>query len=174
MDLQAAQQDMRQGYLDGGPGILASSLAWFAAAAVAWRLSPEQGVWALFIGGMAIHPVGILISKLLGARGGHDKANPLAGLALASTLWLIASLPLAFAASRLDLAWFFPAMMLVIGSRYTVFATLYGLRLYWMLGLVFAGVALGFTNAPPVASALAGAIIEMVTAAVLIARARLG
>ena len=65
-DLRAAQIDMRRGYLSGAGGILASSLVWAAAAGTAIFASAAQSVWVLFIGGMLIHPVGILLCKLLG------------------------------------------------------------------------------------------------------------
>lgn len=162
MEIGAAQQDMRQGNLSGAAGVLASSLAWFAAAFAAWRFSAEQSVWVLFAAGMLIHPVGVLISKGLGASGGFSRSNPLGGLAIACTAWLILSLPLAYAASLLRIEWFFPAMLLVIGGRYLVFSTLYGMRLYWALGasLAGAGLWLGQAASPPALSALAGASIE--------------
>lgn len=167
-DLAASQSDMRNAYCSGGAGVLASALAWGAAAATAWLASPQQAVWALFVGGMLIHPVGVLLCKLLGSRGHHAKGNPLGSLAWASTLWLIFSLPLAYAASLQRIEWFFPAMLLVIGGRYLVFATVFGMRLYWVLGLVLAGAgfALARAAAPPVVSVLAGAAIEAAFAAV--------
>ncbi len=166
MDISAAQQDMRRGFLSGAPGILASSLAWFAATYVAWRLSPEQAVWVLFVGGMLIYPVGLVIAKLCGASGDFSKGNPLGGLAIATTFWLIFSLPLAFVASLQLIEWFFPAMLLVIGGRYLTFATIYGMRLFWVLGLALAGAGflLGWAALAPVLSALAGASIEIVAA----------
>lgn len=171
MDTGAAQQDMRRGYVSGAPGVLASSLAWFAATGAAWRLSPEQAVWVLFAGGVLIYPASVAISRLLGARGAFTKGNPLGGLAAANTAWLIFSLPLAYAASLQHIEWFFPAMMLVIGGRYLTFATLYGMRLYWALGLALAGagVLLAQAGAAPVAGALAGASIEFAGAIVAFA-----
>lgn len=168
MDVSAAQYDMRRGYFSGGPGILASSLAWFAATYAAWRLSPEQSVWVLFIGGMLIHPVGVLISKLVGASGTFSKGNPLGGLAFAGTLWLIFSLPLAYVASLQRIEWFFPAMLLIIGGRYLTFGTLFGMRFYWVLGLALAGAGflLGRAAAAPATTALAGASFELVFALV--------
>lgn len=168
MDISAAQQDMRRGYVSGAPGIFASSLAWFAATYVAWHLSPEQAVWVLFVGGAMIHPVGVLISKSLGASGNYSKSNPLGNLAFASTLWLIFSIPLAYAVSLQRVEWFFPAMLLVIGGRYLTFGTLFGMRLYWALGLTLAaaGALLAQTASAPAMSALAGAAIEFVFALV--------
>ena len=164
--LTQAQADMRSGYCSGGAGILASALAWSAAAGTAAFVAPERSVWVLFVGGMLIHPVAMLICRVLGAAGKHTRGNPLAVLAGASTFWLIFSLPLAYGLSLHDITWFFPAMLLVIGGRYLVFATMFGMRLYWVLGLALAaaGFALGRSGAPALVSAAVGAAIEMVFA----------
>jgi hypothetical protein len=161
-DLPQAQADMRHAYCSGATGVFASSTAWLAAAIATRVASPERAVWVLFIGGMLIHPVGVLLSKLLGRPGVHARGNPLGALAMASTLWLIFMLPLAYAASRLRIEWFFPAMLLVIGGRYLGFGTLFGLRIYWALGLVLAGAGylLGQARATPTLGASAGAAIE--------------
>ena len=113
-------------------------------------------------------------SKLLGASGSHTKGNPLGQLAGASTFWLIFSLPLAYGLSLQDVAWFFPAMLLVIGGRYLVFATIFGMRLYWILGLALggAGVALGMVRADPAISAGTGSLIEFALALVCFAQHR--
>lgn len=170
-DLTQAQSDMRLGYCSGGAGILASAMAWMAATIATIQASPQQAVWVLFIGGMAIHPVGIVICKLLGRSGRHSKNNPLGSLAWASTLWLIFCLPLAYAVSLQRIEWFFPAMMLIIGGRYLIFSTLYDMRVYWLLGLTLAVVSylLGSSLAAPRVSALVGSSIEAIFAiAVLI------
>ena len=161
-ELSQVQADMRRGYRSGGPGILASSIAWLCAGLVTLHVSPERGMWALFIGGVLIHPVSVLICKLLGSTGAHSKDNPLGSLAWASTIWLIFSLPLAYGVALYRIEWFFPAMLLIIGGRYLVFASLFGMRLYWALGLSLAVAAylLSRTAASPVVSALVGAGIE--------------
>ena len=169
-DLTQAQADMRSGYCSGGAGVLASSLAWFAAAIATLQTTPQQAVWVLFIGGMAIHPVGVLLCKLLGSSGNHNKTNPLASLAMASTLWLIFSLPLAYVVSLYRLDWFFPAMLLVIGGRYLTFGPMFGMRVYWLLGLALAGTGylLVTTQAPATLSAFAGALIELLFASFIL------
>ena len=174
MSVAEAQVDMRQGYCSGGAGILASALAWSVAAGIAISGSPQKAVWALLVGGMLIHPVGVVICKLLGARGTHSKGNPLGELAGASTFWLIFCLPLAYVLGLQDPGWFFAAMLLVIGGRYLVFATLYGMRLYWALGLVLAaaGFALGYLAAPVQVAAATGAAIEMIFAAIFLLQHR--
>lgn len=168
MDISEAQRDMRAGYLSGAPGVLASSIAWATATGVAFVVSPQQAVWALFIGGMLIHPAGMLIGKVLGAAGAHAKGNPLSGLAAANTFWMIACLPLAYIASMQMIEWFFPAMLLIIGGRYLTFGALYGMRFYWVLGfaLLGAGLGLGVLAPPPALSAGVGAAIEFVFAIV--------
>ncbi len=168
MDISEAQRDMRRGYMSGATGILASSLAWAAATACVYLLSPQQAVWVLFIGGALIYPASLLISKVLGAPGSHTRGNPLAGLAGATTFWMILSLPLAYVASIVQIEWFFPAMLLIIGGRYLTFGTIYGMRFYWVLGfaLAGAGIALAMLNAQPLVSAAAGSAIEFVFAIV--------
>lgn len=163
-----SQTDMRNAYYSGAPGILASALAWSAAAATVALTSPQRAIWALLIGGALIHPVGVLLCRLFGASAKHSKVNPLGQLAGASTFWLIFSLPLAYGLGLRNPSWFFAAMLLVIGGRYLVFATLYGMRLYWALGLALAlaGFGLGWLGAPALVVASAGAALELVFAAI--------
>lgn len=162
MTVTEAQTDMRRGYYSGAPGILASALAWAASAATSLVDSPERAIWVLLFAGMLIHPFGLLFCRLLGAPASHTKGNPFGQLAGASTFWLIFSLPLAYGLGLSNAAWFFSAMLLVIGGRYLVFATLYGMRLYWALGLALAlaGVLLAWLRATPLLAVATGAAIE--------------
>ena len=166
LSISDAQGDMRRGYCSGGAGVLASAIAWAVAAGVAIFLTAQQAVWVLLIGGMLIHPVGVIICKTLSSSGAHTKGNPLGQLAGASTFWLVFCIPLAYFLSRQQIGWFFPAMLLIIGGRYLVFATIYGMRLYWVLGLALAvaGVCLGYFSAPVQLSASVGAVLETVFA----------
>lgn len=173
-DLNAAQADMRFAYYRGAPGIFASAAAWLVAAVVALQGSPKHAVWVLFAGGMLIYPVGVLLTKMLGRPGKHEPGNPLASLAFANTVWLIFSLPLAYGVSMLRMEWFFPAMLLVIGGRYLTFDLLYGMRIYWVLGLALAiaGYLLASTRAPAAVSAFVGAAIEAAFAGAIMIRGR--
>ncbi len=161
--ISKAQADMRLGYYSGAAGILASAIAWSVAAGVALAGAAERSIWVLLLGGMLIHPVSVLICKALGARGSHTKGNPLGQLAGASTFWLIFCLPLAYGLGLQQPSWFFSAMLVVIGGRYLVFATLYGMRLYWVLGLALAAAAimLVYVSKSAAIAASAGAAIEM-------------
>ncbi len=166
MRISEAQQDMRESYYWGATGVLTSALAWCSAGFVSLLVSPANAVWALFIGGALIYPVSVMMDKLLGRGGKHDPSNPLGFLAMANTFWLIFCLPIAYAVSTANLAWFFPAMLLVIGGRYLTFATLFGLRTYWVLGICLAVAAwlLVQSGASPTLGAFTGSAIEFIFA----------
>lgn len=169
-----AQRDMRDAYFSGAPGMITSATAWLVAAVFAWRVSPERAVWVLFIGGMLIHPVSVLLTKALGRSARHSRGNPFATLALASTFWLVLSLPLAYAVSLVRIEWFFPAMLFVIGGRYMTFSTMFGTRVFWVCGaaLALAGYWLGRMLAAPYVTAFTGAGIEAVFAIAIFYGAR--
>ena len=158
-----AQRDIRFGYLNGAPGVLASAIAWLVSGCVAAFISPVAGAVALFAGGMLIHPVGAVIAKMLGRPGTHTKRNPLGALAIEGTIWLLMCLPIAYVVAQYKLEWFFPVVLLIIGGRYFTFATLYGHRVYWILGGTLGAVAmiLAITGAPAAGSAFAGGLVEL-------------
>ena len=76
MTLTDAQQNMRRSYYGGAPGVVSSGLIWLIAGAVTVYSTPKNGIAALIIGGMFIFPLSILICKLFGASGKHNKNNP--------------------------------------------------------------------------------------------------
>lgn len=166
-----AQRDMRHAYFDGATGVLASGLVWLCAAVVALLGSADRSIAALFIGGMFIHPLAVLLARLLGRSGNHTRGNPLGALAMEGTIFMLMCLPLVYFLSRWRLDYFFPAMLMVIGGRYLTFATLYGNRLYWVLGAVLglAAWALVSFHASFVAGAFTGAGLEIAYAAILFA-----
>jgi hypothetical protein len=173
MTVVAAQADMRRAYLDGAPGVVVSGLAWAAAAGTAALVSPERAMWVLLVGGALIHPVAVLFERLLGASGKHASGNPLVALVGASTVWMILSLPIAYVVGLQRPAWFFCAMLLVIGPRYMVFATSFGMRVYWALGIALAGAGcmLAWLGGSPLVVAGAGSAIELAFGAVMLRRA---
>jgi hypothetical protein len=111
---------------------------------------------------MLIFPVSVLLCRVIGASGKHSKDNPLGPLALEGTLWMLLSIPIAIAASLYRVEWFFPAMLCVIAGRYLTFSTLYGMRIFWLLGaaLVAAASLSIVFQAPVFVGALAGALVE--------------
>jgi hypothetical protein len=169
VNIEQAQADMRHAYLGGATGIFASACVWLTAAITAALATDRTAILALFVGGIFIHPLAMLLSKLAGRPGAHDKANPLARLAIESTVWLLMAIPIAFLASLQRPEWFFVGMLVTIGGRYFTFATLYGMRVYWMCGAVLAGAAFALTalNANSLAAAAAGTAIEFVFAGIV-------
>jgi len=173
LNVAHSQAQMRHAYFGGAPGMLVSAAVWAVAGAVAGGGAFTHAVWTLFAGGMAIHPLGLLLARALG-RPASAKGNPLDRLALESTITMILALPLAYGLSLQRPDWFFPAMMLVIGGRYLVFASIYGLRLYWACGAVLAAAAYGAAamRLAPAPAAFAGAAIEAAFALALFALTR--
>ena len=165
---------MRFAYLSGAPGILASATAWLIAGLFATHGTPQSAIVGLFIGGMFIHPVGVVVARALGRPGNHTTGNPLGILALESTLQMLLCLPLAYAVSRYRVEWFFPAMLLIIGGRYLTFATMYGRRIYWVCGgtLALAAYLLVAMRAPLALGAYAGAAIEATFGMIVLIAAR--
>jgi hypothetical protein len=171
-----AQSDMREGYFNGVPGIVSSGSAWLVAALVALLVGPRVGILTLIFGGMLIFPVATVLCKAIGCTGWHRKDNPLAPLAIAGTIWMILSIPIAVGAALFRIEWFFPAMLLVIGSRYLTFQTLYGIRTYWAFGavLVACGIALALMRGSVFLGALAGALVEYAFAIIIFIARRSG
>ena len=165
---------MRTAYYGGAPGMLTSAGVWTVAGSVALRQTPERAVWALFIGGMLIHPLSVVLTKVMGRSGTHTKQNALGTLALATSFRMIMCLPLAYGVSLRRIEWFFPAMLMIIGGRYLTFSTIFGTRLYWLCGgtLAMAGYLVATINASPAVGAFVGAAIEAAFAIVIFVQER--
>jgi len=128
----------------------------------------------LFFGGMFIHPLAMLLSKVLKRSGNHDPKNPLGKLALESTIILFVGLFLAFYVAKLQVEWFYPIMLMIIGVRYLIFNTIYGMKVYWFLGalLMFFGMLCIVLNANFVIGAFIGGITEILFALVIFAQSK--
>ncbi|MEM6806690.1 MAG: hypothetical protein AAF696_35140 [Bacteroidota bacterium] len=129
MNIQDAQKDMRQAYLGGGPGILISALVWLGAGTTSLFSTAQISLIVFFLGGMLIYPLGLLLSKVLGASGKHQKDNPLGALAMESTFLLFIGLFISYVVFQVQPEWFFSIMLLIIGGRYLIFASIYGNRI---------------------------------------------
>lgn len=132
--VKEAQAELNACYMNGSLGVLVSGSLWLLVAWVAGQIAPRQAIWVLLVGGAWIHPVSILLSRLSGIKGKQPVGNPLAKLAMESTLFMIFCIPLAYGLSLLHIEWFFLGMMAIIGGRYLTFTTLYGRKMYWLLG----------------------------------------
>jgi hypothetical protein len=166
LNILDAQKDMRYGFFGGGVGMFVSGIAWLLSGIVALNGETNQAIWALLIGGALISPISGIFTKVLGRPDNATPGNPLMSLAMEGTAWLIFCLPLTYAISQMNSLWFFPAMLLVIGGRYLTFSTLYGMRIYWVCGLllVAASITLVMLNLPFGMQPFVGALIEIVLA----------
>lgn len=168
------QSEMRQIHYDGAPGVLTSALVWLTSSVVCFLAGTPQGVWTLLIGGALIYPISSILTRFWVKPQETPSPNALNQLAGASTIWLIACCIMAYGLYHLREELFFPAMMLTIGCRYAVFATVYGLQVYWVLGLslVAAACASYFLWLSPPLSAMVGGLIELGFAYVIFAGAK--
>lgn len=164
MNFEQAQKDMSFSYAGGGAGVFVSGFVWCAAGFVALLFSNQASMLTLFFGGMAIHPVGLLLVKATKRPGVHSPDNPLGKLALEGTIILFVGLFLAFFVAKLQGAWFYPIMLMAIGVRYLTFNTLYGSRIYWLLGalLIFSGMFCMLFGASFVIGAFIGGVVEII------------
>lgn len=175
MHLGEAQRDMRHAYVNGGVGILVSGLVWAISGLVTFKVGLPAGMASLFFGGMLIHPLSLLLARKLFKRGKTRSPNPMEMLALQSTAFLIIGLVVAYLVRGTYGDWFFAIALLAVGGRYLVFQTVYGMRLFLVLGglLIAAGcVAIVWPALPPYAVALAGGIIEILCALLILVPAK--
>lgn len=169
MTIEEAQADMRKSYYGGSTGMIASGIIWLMAGVAALMSTKQISVLLFFIGGMLIHPLGILLSKALKRSGKHKKDNPLSILAIESTVLLFIGLFIAYAILQVHSNWFFPIMLLIIGGRYVIFSSIYGMRIYWILGLtlITVGILFFFISDRFYPGALLGGSIEVIFAIII-------
>ncbi|PRC94667.1 DUF7010 family protein [Solimicrobium silvestre] len=163
---EVQQEEMCHAYYDGAPGILVSGLVWIATALVCYLFGINQAVWTLLVGGSLIYPISAIVTKAVGRPAKTSKANALNQLAMASTIWLILCCAMAYGLFLFMPTLFFPAMMVTIGSRYLIFASIYGRSIFWVMGvsLIVAGNFVFFAAIPPVVAAGLGGLIEVLFA----------
>lgn len=172
--LSIAQQDLARAYAGGAPGVLVSGLVWLIAGAV-WQLHGVMAAFAaLFVGGMAIHPLGVLIERTVFKAPKSTIGKPLETLAIEATIPLFVGVLIAWVllVRAPDLA--IPVFASIVGARYFLFRTMYGEIAYWALGgaiLLIAGLAL-FGIAVPLNLGFLVGIVELVAAALILRRWR--
>ena len=171
MEFTEAQRDMRKAYVNGGIGVLVSGIVWVIAGLVTLNISLPYGMAALFFGGMAIHPLSLLLEKLFFKREKAVASNPLEMLALQSTPFLIVGLVIAYVVSDSHADWFFAIALLAVGARYLVFQTIYGIRHYIVLGVVLIAigfVAIWYLQLPPHLVAITGGVTELLFSVIIL------
>ena len=172
--LAAAQNDLAHAYAGGAPGVLVSGLVWLIAGTV-WQLHGTTAAFAaLFFGGMAIHPLGVLIERTAFKAPKTAIGRPLETLAIEATIPLFVGVLIAWVllVRAPDLA--IPVFAAIVGARYFLFRTMYGEIAYWALGgaiLLVAALALFGIGLPLNLGFLVG-IIELIAAALILQRWR--
>lgn len=170
MNLLESQREMRAAFLGGFAGQLVSGSIWLIAAALSVLLKPAIGMAALFFGSMGIFPLTQLLVRLMGRPGRVSPENGLWKLGSQVAFTVPLNFLLVGAATLYRAEWFFPAAMVVVGSHYLPFITLYGMKLFGILaGLLIVCGAMLALYLPPVFS-LGG----WITGVLLIAFAFLG
>lgn len=91
------------------------------------------------------------------------------------TVFMLMTIPVAYGLSLLRHEWFFQGMLLIIGGRYLTFRTLYGNKLFWLLGSLLGVSAYGLfaTNTHSLVTTLTGGLIEVCFGLILFGHVRL-
>lgn len=145
MEIRDAQRDVRTTFVGGFFGQLVSGLIWLLSAAVGTWYRASTAIAVLVVGGFFIFPLTQLCLRLSGRPSSLPKGHPMNSLAMQVAFTLPLNLPLVAAATAHRLEWFYPAMMIALGTHYLPFMFLYGMWQFGLLAafLIGAGVALG-------------------------------
>lgn len=170
MNLNDSQREMRSAFLGGFAGQLVSGIIWLVAAALATWLSPGTGMAALFFGSMGIFPLTQMVVRLMGRPGKVSPENGLWALGSQVAFTVPLNFLLVGAATLYRENWFFPAAMIVVGTHYLPFITLYGMKMFGILAGLLVVLGAGLALYGPDVFSLGG----WITAVLLIAFAFLG
>lgn len=170
MNLGSNQHEMRTAFLGGFAGQLVSGIIWLVASGASIWVTPRVGMAVLFFGSMLIFPLTQFVLRLMGRPGRVSPENGLWPLGSQVAFIVPLNFLLVGAATLYRENWFFPAAMIVVGSHYLPFITLYGMKMFGILAvLLVAGGAFLALYGPDIFS-LGG----WITAALLISFAFLG
>lgn len=164
MSTREDQLELQRQNLFGIPGVFVSGVAWLISGLVCLVASESYAIAAFFIGGVAIYPVSTWVCQKFLSLDPPSSKNPLNRLGLESTAVLFMGLFLAYFGRAQSPGYFFNTMLMTIGVRYLLFQTVYGVRIYWILGLLlsYTGLALFiFQNSWLPLGGLAGGVIEI-------------
>ena len=145
MIISDAQRDVRSVFLGGFAGQLVASCIWCVSAALATWYSTKAAIVMLLVGGFFIFPLTQLLLRLMGRPFSLPKGHPMNALGMQVAFTLPLNLPLVGAAALYRLNWFYPALMIVLGSHYLPFIFMYGMPQFGVLAafLISAGVVIG-------------------------------
>lgn len=130
------QKEMRSAFLGGFAGQLVSGLIWLAAAGVSVISDPVYGMLVLFFGSMMIFPLTQLTLRAIKRAAKVSKNNKLWSLGSQIAFTVPINFLLVGALILFRPLWFFPAAMIIVGSHYLPFMTLYGMKLFGILAVL--------------------------------------
>lgn len=139
MRIVDAQREMRTRYVGGFYGQLVSGVLWLLSAGLAVGSGPRAAITTLVVGGVFIFPATELLLRVAGARATLSAGNSLRNLGMQVAFVLPFSMPLLLPVSMYRLTWFYPGLMILVGAHYLPFVFLYGMRMFWALGLLLIG-----------------------------------
>ncbi len=131
--LAESQKEMRYAFLGGFAGQFVSGIIWLVASAVSLYVSTGYGMAALFFGSMGIFPLTQMLLRMMGRPAKVSNENGLWYLGTQVAFTVPLNFLLVGAATLYRLEWFFPAAMIVVGTHYLPFITLYGMKIYGVL-----------------------------------------
>src|SRR5258705_9920354 len=135
MEINQAQKDVRETFLGGFAGQLVSALLWGTSAGVCTWCSLHLGEIVLVLGGFLIFPSTQLVLRSMGHAYALPKGHPMNALGIQVAFTLPLTLPLVIGIAAFRPAWFYPALMIVLGAHYLPFGFMYGI---WQFGVLCA------------------------------------
>jgi hypothetical protein len=152
MQIRQAQKDVRETFLGGFAGQLVSAVLWGTSAATCTWHSLRLGELVLVLGGFLIFPLTQALLRSMGHAYALPKGHPMNALGIQVAFTLPLTLPLVIGVGALRPAWFYPALMIVMGAHYLPFVFLYGMWQFAVLcaTLVASGVLIAMYVPKPI------------------------
>ena len=148
--LSGDQREMRSAFMGGFAGQLVSGLIWLAAAGISVLSTPPYGMVFLFFGCMSIFPLTQIMLRIMGRSAKVDEENGLWALGSQIAFTVPINFLLVGAIILYRPMWFFPATMIIVGTHYLPFITLYGMKMFGILALllILGGTGLALYGPP--------------------------
>jgi hypothetical protein len=105
-------------------------------------VGPRGAISTLVVGGFLIFPLTELLLRVAGEKASVSADNSLRSLGMQVAFVLPLSMPLLIPVGLYRLTWFYPGLMILLGAHYLPFVFLYGMRMFWVLGLLLVGAGL--------------------------------
>lgn len=134
--LDVDQKEMRMKFLGGFAGQLVSGMIWLIASTISVLINEKYGMAVLFFGSMGIFPLTQLVLRLMGRNSKVSRDNGLWALGSQIAFTVPINFLLVGAIILYNPIWFFPATMIIVGSHYLPFITLYGMKMFGVLSTI--------------------------------------